>query len=105
MPQQHGSCIIASVRAGGIGRGSTRAHPSVMTRPQRAGTTLHMRSPTPWHAHAISERKAWPAPHASTAGRVVLVGLRAHNARSAHTNRPRSPLAPAHIRHMTRQRA
>eukprot|EP00966_Prymnesium_polylepis_P026351 607757-Prymnesium_polylepis.1 len=33
MPQQHGSCIIASVRAGGTGRISTRAHPSAMARP------------------------------------------------------------------------
>eukprot|EP00966_Prymnesium_polylepis_P093313 2159845-Prymnesium_polylepis.1 len=54
---------------GGMGGGSTRAHPSVMARPSTSQHHGAHAIPRPLaQAHAISERKAWPAHRASTAG-------------------------------------
>ena len=102
--QQRGSCIIASVGAGGTGGVSTRAHPSIMARP--AAGRHHGAHATPHpqaRAHAISVRVAWPTPRAAAAG--APGGPRAHSARNAHTARQRSPPAPpAHMVHMSCRR-
>eukprot|EP00966_Prymnesium_polylepis_P139439 3222031-Prymnesium_polylepis.1 len=80
----------------GWGGFATRAHPSVTWRyPQRAGTTVHIQSPTPWRKRMLSRsekhgQRIAPQP---TAG--ASVGLRAHNARRAHTNRVRAVLRPS----------
>eukprot|EP00966_Prymnesium_polylepis_P156178 3608311-Prymnesium_polylepis.1 len=49
--------------------------------------------------HAIAGQVAWLARRASAAG--VPFGLRARSARTAHTARPHSSPAPAHMMHMS----
>ena len=87
-PQQRGSCIIASVRAGGTGGISTHAHPSAMARPV---TSRHHGAYAISHplarAHAISEREAWLVPHAAAAD--------VHGCPLAHTARTHSSHEPS----------
>eukprot|EP00966_Prymnesium_polylepis_P310853 7182144-Prymnesium_polylepis.1 len=62
-PQQRGSCIIASVRAGGISGISAHAHPSVMARP--VTSHHHGANPTPGHKHMLArseQHSQRPAP-------------------------------------------